>query len=154
MAKKNMQVLLRQDISTLGKAGDLVDVRPGYALNYLFPNKSAVRITPGILKEVGIRKAKEAARLEALKKDAEVNKVKLETIGRFVIYKKVGEGDALFGTVTHENIADSILAESGIQVDRRDITLEEVKKTGIYPVQIRLHPDVIATVRIQVTPEP
>ncbi|MEN9245519.1 MAG: 50S ribosomal protein L9, partial [Thermostichales cyanobacterium SRBZ-1_bins_19] len=74
-------------------------------------------------------------------------------IGRFVIRKTVGEGDLLFGTVTHENIADLIFSTSGITVDKRDITVEEIRKTGVYPVTIRLHPEVTATIRIQVTPD-
>ncbi|GAB4216308.1 MAG: 50S ribosomal protein L9 [Synechococcales cyanobacterium] len=153
MGKKNFPVLLRQDVETLGKSGELVEVRKGYAFNYLFPQKIAVRVTPGILKEVAMRRAREEARLLAIKQEAERNKVALETIGRFVIRKKVGEGDMLFGTVTHENIAELILATSGISVDRRDITVEEIRKTGVYPVSIRLHAEVTVAIRIQVTPE-
>jgi len=153
MGKKNFPVLLRQDVETLGKAGDMVDVRKGYALNFLFPKGIAVRVTPGVMKEVAMRRAQEEARKLAIKQQAEQNKAALETIGRFVIRKTVGEGDLLFGTVTHENIADLIFATSGIQVDKRDITVEEIRKTGVYPVSIRLHPEVTVTIRIQVTPE-
>ncbi|MDX2272749.1 MAG: 50S ribosomal protein L9 [Cyanobacteriota bacterium] len=154
MAKRDMQVVLRQNVQGLGKVGEVVEVKPGYARNYLFPRQIAVRVTAGLLKEQKMRQDQEAARKLADKQQAEAYKTALETIGRFVIRKKVGEGDVLFGTVTNENIAEVILATSGLDIDRRNILLdEEVKKTGVYTVQVRLQPEVTASLRIQVSPE-
>ncbi len=154
MKKSNVQVVLREDIETLGKVGDIVSVRPGYAQNYLFPRRLAVRVTPGVLREKEMREAQELARKAAEKQQAESYKTALETIGRFVVEKKVGENDALFGTVTTENIAEVVLATSGLDIDRRNMILEEeIKTLGVYPVQIRLHPEVTVTIKIQVNPE-
>jgi len=101
-----------------------------------------------------MRREQEAARKLAEKQQAENYKKALETIGRFVIRKKVGEKDLLFGQVTTTDIAEVVLATSGLDIDRRNILLnEEIKKTGVYLVQVKLHPEVTATLRIQVTPE-
>ncbi len=154
MSKRNVQVVLRQAIPGLGKPGEVVSVKPGYARNYLFPRQMAVRVTPGLLKEQQMRREQEAARKLAEKQQAENYKKALETIGRFVIRKKVGENDLLFGQVTTSDIAEVVLATSGLDIDRRNILLdEEIRKTGVYPVQVKLHPDVTATLRIQVTPD-
>ncbi len=154
MSKRDMQVVLRQPIPGLGKPGELVNVKPGYARNYLFPRQMAVRVTPGLLKEHQMRLDQEAARKLAEKQRAESYKTALETIGRFVIRQKVGENDLLFGQVTSSDIAEVVLATSGLDIDRRNISLpEEINKTGVYPVQVKLHPEVSATLRIQVTPE-
>ncbi len=154
MSKRNVQVVLRQAIPGLGSPGEVVSVKPGYARNYLFPRQMAVRLTPGLLKEQQMRREQEAARKLAEKQQAENYKKALETIGRFVIRKKVGEKDLLFGQVTTSDIAEVVLATSGLDIDRRNILLnEEIKKTGVYLVQVKLHPEVTATLRIQVTPE-
>ncbi|MGQ9837435.1 MAG: 50S ribosomal protein L9 [Cyanobacteriota bacterium] len=153
MSKRDMQVMLRQPIPGLGKPGELVNVKPGYARNYLFPRQLAVRVTSGLLKERQMRLEQELARKLAEKQQAESYKTALETIGRFVIRRKVGENDLLFGQVTSNDIAEVVLATSGLDIDRRNISLpEEIKKTGIYAVQVKLHPEVTATLRIQVTP--
>lgn len=153
MSKRDMQVVLRQPVPGLGNPGDLVNVKPGYARNYLFPRQMAVRVTPGLLKERQMRLEQEVARKLAEKQQAESYKTALETIGRFVIRQKVGENDLLFGQVTSSDIAEVVLTTSGLDIDRRNILLpQEIKKTGVYPVQVKLHPEVTATIRIQVTP--
>jgi large subunit ribosomal protein L9 len=154
MTKRNVAVVLRQEVPGLGQPGDVREVKPGYARNYLFPRQMAVRLTPGLLKEQKMREAQALARKAAEKQQAESYKTALETIGRFTIAKKVGEGEVLFGTVTTENIAEVVLATSGLDIDRRNILLEdEIKTTGNYTAQVRLHPEVTATIRIQVIPE-
>lgn len=152
MAKRNVDVFLSETIPNLGKAGDVVSVAPGYARNFLYPRGFATRITPGVQKVIAMRKAQEAQRKLDEKKSAESRKVALETINNFVVYVTVGEKDTLFGTVTSQDIADVISSSSGIEVDKRTITVEDIKKTGVYAVQIKLHPDVTAVIRIQVTP--
>ncbi len=153
MAKANMQVVLRQSVEHLGKAGDIVNVRPGYARNFLFPRQLASRLTPGLLKVKAMWEQQELERKIAAKQQAESYKTALETIGRFVIHKTVGEGDALFGTVTNGDVAEAVLAASGLDIDRRNVLLDQdIKTTGVYAVEVRLHPEVTATIRLQVTP--
>jgi large subunit ribosomal protein L9 len=149
---KRAQVVLNQDVRKLGKNGDLVDVAPGYARNYLIPQGMAVVATPGILKQVEQRREKERQRLEAEKRQAEQRKTALETVGRFVIRKQVGENEAIFGTVTSQDVADAIQANAGQEVDRRGITLPEISQTGFYKAEVKLHPEVTATVEVQVAP--
>lgn len=151
MAKKNVQVVLRQEVAKLGKAGEVVGVAAGYARNYLFPNGLAERITPGVFKTIELRKAQEAQRKLEERQLAESKKTALEMINNFAVKVKAGEGDAIFGAVTHQNIADAILQGSGQEVDRRNISVDEIKQLGDYSVEIKLHPEVTATIRLQVT---
>ncbi|HEY9640107.1 MAG TPA: 50S ribosomal protein L9 [Coleofasciculaceae cyanobacterium] len=147
---KRVQLVLSQDISKLGRAGDLVEVAPGYARNYLLPQKLAVHTTPGILKQVERRREAERQRLLELKKEAEAQKAALEKATVLTIAKQVGEKDAIFGTVTNQDVADVIQATTGMEVDRRNMTVPDIHKLGTYRVDIKLHPEVSASVEIQV----
>jgi large subunit ribosomal protein L9 len=153
MAKSDVQVMLTKNVSKLGKLGDLVAVAPGYARNYLLPLSMAVPATAGIIKEVERRREKERQRLIAVKQEAESLKTALGVIGGFIIKKPVGENDSIFGTVTDREVADLIKAKAMMEVDRREITVPEIKKTGNFEVQIRLHAEVIAILKLQVVPE-
>jgi large subunit ribosomal protein L9 len=149
---KRVQVVLNQDVKKLGNTGDLVEVAPGYARNYLLPQKIGVIASPSILKQVEQKREKERQRLLAEKQEAEARKTALQTIGRFVIKKQVGEKDAIFGTVTTQEVADAIKEATSQEVDRRGITLPEIGKTGFYKAQVKLHSEVSAEVEIQVAP--
>jgi large subunit ribosomal protein L9 len=149
---KRVQVVLNQDVKKLGNSGDLVEVAPGYARNYLLPQKIGVIASPSILKQVEQKREKERQRLLAEKQEAEARKTALQTIGRFVIKKQVGEKDAIFGTVTTQEVADAIKEATSQEVDRRGITVPEIGKTGFYKAQVKLHPEVSAEVEIQVAP--
>lgn len=147
---KRIQLVLTQDVKKLGRNGDLVEVAPGYARNYLLPQKMAVLTTPGILKQVERRRELERQRLLEEKQQAETRKAALEAAGRFTINKQVGEGDAIFGTVTTQEVADLILAATSQEVDRRGITLPDIRKLGIYKADVKLHPEVTAVVEVVV----
>ena len=147
---KRVQVVLQEDIRKLGISGDLVEVAPGYARNYLFPRGLAVRTTPGVLKQVERRREEIRQRLEQIKKDAESMKTALETIGMFVIKKPVGEDDAIFGTVTSADIAEAIQEATQKEVDRRDISVPDINKLGEYQATIKLHAEVVSTINIRV----
>lgn len=148
---KRLQVVLREDIRKLGKEGDLVEVAPGYARNYLIPKGLAVNTTPGILKQVERRREAERQRIIDIKKEAQAQKTALETVGRFTIEKQVGEGEAIFGTVTDREVADAILKSTNQEIDRHTITVPDINKLGFYKVQIKLHPEVTAEVEVHVT---
>lgn len=153
MAKSNVQVMLIKDVVKLGKLGDLVNVAPGYAQNFLLPNGMAVRATLGITKEVERRKEKERQRLISIRQEAESQKANLGAIGTLIIKKAVGENNSIFGSVTDREVAQLILAKSSLEIDRREITVPDIKQVGTYDVEIKLHSEVIATVKIQVVPE-
>jgi large subunit ribosomal protein L9 len=147
---KRVQLVLNRDVSKLGKSGDLVEVAPGYARNYLIPQGIAVPTTPGILKQVERRRELERQRLAELKQQAEVVKKALEGVTTLQIAKQAGEKEAIFGTVTTQDVTDAILAATQQEVDRRTITIPEVHQLGTYKAEIKLHPEVSAIVSIEV----
>ena len=147
---KRVQVVLSADILSLGKDGDLVEVAPGYARNFLLPHGKALPVTPAVLKQVEHRRAKEAERLAALKADAVAFRTALDTIGRFTVKKQTGGDDVLFGTVTNVDVAEAIESATKKLVDKRDITVPEVHRTGNYKVQVKLHPEVVAESNLEV----
>lgn len=151
MAKK-IQVLLNKGVDKLGKRGDVVEVAPGYARNYLIPRGSAILVTSGVLRQVEQRREKERQRILAEKQAAEARRTSLQTIGRFVLRKQLGENQAIFGTVTTQDVADVIKQMTSQDVDKRNITIPEIGKIGFYQAQVKLHPEVSATIEIQVAP--
>ncbi len=147
---KRVQLVLNQDVSKLGRSGDLVEVAPGYARNYLIPKKLAVHATPGSLKVVERKREQERQRQLELKQQSQEIKAILENVGSFTIAKQVGEEEAIFGTVTDREVAAVIQEVTGKEVDRRGITLPDIGHLGTYQAEIKLHPEVTATVDIQV----
>ncbi len=148
---KRVQVILSKTVDKLGRNGDLLEVAPGFARNYLIPQGMAIAATPGLLRQVEQRRAKDQERLLAEKEAAEARKTALQTVCRFIIQKQVGEAEAIFGTVTTQDVVDAIKAATSQEVDRRGITLPEISKVGFYKAQIKIHPEVTAEVEIQVT---
>lgn len=148
---KRVQVILSKTVDKLGRNGDLLEVAPGYARNYLIPQGMAIAATPGLLRQVEQRRAKDQERLLAEKEAAEARKTALQTVGRFIIQKQVGEAEAIFGTVTTQDVVDAIKAATNQEVDRRGIALPEISKVGFYKAQVKIHPEVTAEVEIQVT---
>ena len=112
----------------------------------------AVHATRGILKQVERRREQERLRQLEQKQQAFDRKTALEAFGSFTIAKQVGEGDAIFGTVTDREVAAVIQETTGQEVDRRGITLPDIATTGSYKAEIKLHPEVTAVVEIQVVP--
>ncbi|HIK55668.1 MAG TPA: 50S ribosomal protein L9 [Synechococcales cyanobacterium M55_K2018_004] len=150
---KRVQLVLNQDVNKLGRAGDLVEVAPGYARNYLLPKGMAVRTTPGVLKQVERRREQERQRLLELKQEAEVIRVALEKASTFTIAKQVGEKEAIFGSVTNREVAEVIHSVTGHEVDARGIKVPDINKLGTYKVELKLHPEVTATIDIHVVAE-
>ncbi len=147
-----MEVILREDVPKLGHRGDLVNVKDGYARNYLLPRKLAMAATPGNRKQLEMMKAATARRLANEKGAAESFAAQLAEL-TLTIPAKAGEADQLFGSVTSMAVAEA-LAARGFQVDRRRVELDHpIKTLGEYEVPIRLHPEVTATVKLQVTRE-
>ncbi len=144
-----MNILLLEDIEHLGKAGDCKNVAVGYARNYLLPQKLAVIESPAAQQAVEARrKLKERGEAKVLS-DAEELAQKISSTS-LTIVKQVGEEDKLFGSVTTIDIAKA-LADDGISLDKKQIYLEEpIKALGIYTVQVKVHADVKADLKIWV----
>ncbi|MEA5618844.1 50S ribosomal protein L9 [Cronbergia sp. UHCC 0137] len=149
---KRVQLVLNQDISKLGRSGDLVEVAPGYARNYLIPQKLAIHASPGILKQVERRREKERQRQLELKEQALQQKATLEKIEALLIAKQAGENESIFGTVTTQDVAEAIQAATNLEVDRRGITIPDIGQLGTYEAEIKLHSEVTAQIKIQVIP--
>ena len=147
-----MEVILREDIRTLGKAGELVKVKPGYARNYLLPKGLAYEATEGNRKRVLAESKARMARAAEERSAAEALANGLRAVSlRFA--RKAGEEGRLFGSITSQDIAEALAAQ-GHDVDRRRIDLEHpIKALGEHTVEIRLHTDVIAAIRVSVVPE-
>jgi large subunit ribosomal protein L9 len=147
---KRVQLVLTKDVTKLGKLGDLVEVAPGYARNYLIPQSLAARATPGLLKQVERRREKEYQRQLELKQQATEQKTALENIAGLKIAKQVGENEAIFGTVTTQDVADAIQAVASLEIDRRGITIPDISQLGTYKAEIKLHAEVTAVINIEV----
>ena len=147
---KRVQVALIESIPSLGRDGDIVEVAPGYARNFLLPFGKAVNVTPAVLKQIERKKAKEKIAAENLKQEAVDFQTALTTIGRFSIKKQVGEDGVLFGTVTNGDVAEAIKVSTQKEIDRRNITVPEIHSLGSYVVKIKLHQEVNAEVNIEV----
>ncbi len=147
---KRVQLVLTQDVRKLGKNGDVVEVAPGYARNYLLPQKIATNVTPGILKQAEKRREIERLRLLALKEVAQTQKAAIDKVGKLSIAKQVGEKDAIFGTVTTAEVAEAIKAATGQEVDKRDIEIPDVDQLGTYKATLKLHPEVTVTIDVEV----
>jgi large subunit ribosomal protein L9 len=150
---KRVQLVLNQDVPKLGRLGDLVEVAPGYARNYLMPQGKAFKATPGVMKQMERRRAEEVKRLAELKLQAEQQKATLLKVGTLTIAQKAGEEDTLFGSVTAADIAAALQQASGIEVDRRSLTAPEIRKLGTYTAELKLHPEVSVDVTVEVVAE-
>ena len=147
---KRVQLVLNENVRKLGGVGELVEVAPGYARNYLLPKGLAYHATPGVLKLAERRREEERQRLEQIKKDAEAMKTAIATIGLFTIKKEVGENDAIFGTVTADEVAELIKTNTSKDIDKRDIEVPPINKLGEYTVLVKLHSEVTAELRLRV----
>lgn len=147
-----MKVILRRDHETLGKIGDLVDVKDGYARNFLLPRGIAYAALKGNIKSLEEeKKSAEKRNLQDLK-TAESLAAELETVS-VTIPVQVGEEDKIFGTVTTQMIADA-LKEKNYDIDKRKIEIEEpIKSLGIYGVNLKLHQNVSAKIKVWVVRE-
>eukprot|EP00271_Cylindrocystis_brebissonii_P008733 TRINITY_DN23216_c0_g1_i1.p1 TRINITY_DN23216_c0_g1~~TRINITY_DN23216_c0_g1_i1.p1 ORF type:complete len:257 (-),score=41.86 TRINITY_DN23216_c0_g1_i1:295-969(-) len=148
---KRSKIILIKDMPELGKAGDLLQVKRGYFRNYLLPYQFAKPATPTILRAMKLAEDKRLAELKQIKDEAEIAARQLKTIGQFTVRRKVGKGNAIFGTVTSQDVADVVTAKSNRTVDKRDVDVPEIKEIGFYDVSIKLHPEVTVTVKINVT---
>lgn len=148
-----MKVILRKNQEGLGEIGKVIDVRDGYARNYLIPQKVAYPYAPGYLKMIENEKRAYQARVNREIHDAETLAGALNGV-EITIEVQAGEEDKLFGSVTSQMIAEK-LAEKGIEVDRRRIELEEpIKMLGTYKVPVKLHQEVSAEVSVNVVKQP
>lgn len=147
---KKVQVVLTRNMPNLGEAGALKAVPVGYFRNYLAPQGAASLATDTILDQIKRQQeAEERARLEERAK-AQAMATALSTIGKFVIKKKVGEKEQIFGSVTAVDVVEAIKMQTGRELDRRDVTVPEIKTLGTYDASVKLHSDVVGLFKVVV----
>ena len=147
-----IEVILREDVKDLGKAGALVRVKPGYARNFLLPRGLAYEATPGNKKRI---EAEQRAHLHraAADKTSALDLASRLTQVHLRLRAKAGEGDRLFGSITSQDLATA-LAGQGVPIDRRKIVLDHpIKSLGLHSVAIHLHPEIDAEIKVTVEPE-
>ena len=148
-----MQVILLERVAKLGQMGEVVDVKSGYARNYLLPQKKALSASKANIEAFEAQKAQlEANNLET-KKEAESLGAKLDG-QRFIVIRSASDSGALYGSVTTRDAADSA-TEAGFTVDRKQVALAApIKELGIHPVTVTLHPEVDVTIELNVARSP
>jgi large subunit ribosomal protein L9 len=147
-----MEVILREHVDNLGRRGEIVRVADGYARNYLLPRKLALPATAGNKQQIERERAKFEAREAEEKGLAEALAARLRSV-EIEIVRKVGETDALYGSVTSADVAEALMAK-GFEIDRRKLQLAEpIKKLGEYEVPLRLHREVTVPIKVKVAAE-
>jgi len=147
-----MELILRDDVDKLGRRGDVVKVKDGYARNFLLPRGLGMPVNAA--NKAMIDKEKKAHEARLAKEKAEFESLAARIGGlRFVAPRKVGENEVLYGSVTAGDIAEFLKAK-GIEIDKRKVQLDEpIKHLGEHDVKVKLHPEVLASVRLLVTKE-
>jgi len=147
-----MEVILREHVDNVGRRGEIVKVADGYARNYLLPRKLALPVTPGNLKHIERERARFDAEDAGERQAAEAVASRLAGL-EITITRKVGETEALYGSVTAADIAES-LAALKFELDKRKIQLHEpIRRLGEYDVPIKLHRDVVTPIKVKVVAE-
>ena len=145
-----MKVVLLADVKGQGKKDEIINVSEGYARNFLFPKKLAIVADNKILNEIKGKEEKRLRQIELEKAAALETKAKLESV-QVIIKVSAGEGDRLYGAVTAKDIADALLAQHGIEVDKRKIVTDAIKAFGSYTPEIKLFPEITGKINVLVT---
>jgi len=147
-----MKIVLRTDVESVGRRGEVLKVADGYARNYLLPKKLALEATPGNLKRIAQERRVQEVHEVKEKQEAEALAARIAQLSCTAV-RKVGENEVLYGSVTGADVAE-LLEKEGFSLDKRKILLEEpIKSLGIYEVPIKLHPQVTASVKVWVVKE-
>ena len=147
-----MQVILKKDVQNLGEAGDVINVKDGYARNFLIPQNVAECATKGALENREKNIARIKAKQEKLNAEAQEKAQKIESFGKLELSAKAGESGKLFGTITTKKLAEELAAKSGVEVDRKSITLNApINKIGEFKMTIKLTSKVKCELAVIVT---
>ena len=148
-----MKVILSEDIKGIGKKGDIVNVADGYGRNFLLKNKKAVLATDGALKEVKAFKEKQDEKTAIKLQEAKDLKATLEG-KEIILYEKVGAEGKLFGSVTNKEICDKVNETYSLKLEKKKFEIKDnIKGLGIYDCKIKIHPGVVAKIKINVKEE-
>lgn len=148
-----MKVVLLQDVKSLGKKDEIVNVSDGYARNYLFPKNLAAEATSGKLNEISEKKKALANKKKKEQEEARALAEKLNN-KEVILKTKAGANGKLFGSITNKDIADMIKSQYKIEVDKKKVVLDDAIKTlGSHLVEIKIYPEITAKIKVMVTEE-
>ncbi len=148
-----MQVILLERVAKLGQMGDVVDVKPGYARNFLLPQGKALTASKANIASFEAQKAQLEARNLETKKEADALAEKLDG-QQFIVIRSASDGGNLYGSVTTRDAA-SVATEEGFTVDRKQVVIRTpIKTLGLHEVEVHLHPEVVATISLNVARSP
>lgn len=148
-----MKVILLQDVKSLGKKGQVVNVNDGYARNYILPKKIGVEATGKNMNDLKLQKNNEAKVAKEHLDEAKALAEKLKA-GGVELHIKVGEGGKTFGSVSSKEIAQAVNEQMGLEIDKKKIQLKEaIKSLGVHQVSVKLHPEVTAELKVSVKEE-
>ncbi len=146
-----MEIILKQDIDNLGNKNDIVNVRPGYANNFLIPQGKAALATESA-KKVLAENIKQQAHKEAkIRQEAEAKAAKISAI-ELTITAKVSEGTKIFGSVTAAQIAEAVAAK-GVEIEKKNVSVPAIKELGVYEASVKVYRDIKGTVKVTVVAE-
>lgn len=146
-----MQIILTQDVKSLGKKGEMVNVSDGYARNFILPKKLGLEATPKNLNDLKLQKAAEEKKQKEILEEAKVFAKELES--KIIEVKiKAGEGGRTFGSVSTKEIATVLKADFGYEIDKKKLQLNDpIKTVGMHTVPVKLHPQVTAELKVKVS---
>lgn len=153
MAKKNIQLILNQATRYLGHAGEIIDVSPGYARNFLLPNKIAEPMTLGRMQYILKLKAKAIQIQEERVLQMTQLKNQIESINKFSIKRKISENNTIFGSITEKDIIQVIKDTTGTSIERSQVKVPEIKEIGLYLIKLDLMENLSLDIQLQVLPE-
>jgi large subunit ribosomal protein L9 len=145
-----VKVVLREDVDHLGHKGDLLEVADGYARNFLVPRGLAMKASKGVVAQADAMRRSRSARDARDQAAAAEIAARLEG-SKITVGVRAGEAGKLFGSVTSADVADAVRTQTGVEIDRRHLDLPEpIKELGAADIPVRLHPDVLATLHLEV----
>lgn len=148
-----MKIILMEDVKSLGKKGEIVNVSDGYARNMLLPKKLGVEATPANLNSLKLKKANDDKVAQEVLKEAQALKKQVDA-GTVKIAIKAGENGKVFGSVSAKEIADAAKEQLGFDLDRKKFAMDgPIRELGTFRVPVRLHPKVVAELNVEVSAE-
>ncbi len=146
-----MQIILLQDVKSVGKKGEIVKISDGYARNFIIPKKMGVEATPKNLNDLKVMKEQEEKRQRELLAQAKEDGAKIAA-SKVQLSIRMGEGGRSFGSVSTKEIADAAKKQCGLEIDKKKMVLQDpIKAPGIYRIPVKLHPEVTSELVVQVS---
>ena len=146
-----MQIILLQDVKSVGKKGEIVKISDGYARNFIIPKKMGVEATPKNLNDLKVMKEQEEKRQRELLAQAKEDGAKIAA-SKVQLSIRMGEGGRSFGAVSTKEIADAAKKQCGLEIDKKKMVLQDpIKAPGIYRIPVKLHPEVTSELVVQVS---